>query len=70
MNPQVMQVVVRGRLSPELVAALSEFEISTGPDGRTSVVGVIPDQAKLIGLLDLLDQFHIEVLSVNPVPAA
>lgn len=65
-----MQVVVRGRLSPELVATLSEFEISTGSDGRTSVVGVIPDQAKLIGLLDLLDQFHIEVLSVNPVRAA
>lgn len=64
-----MEVVVQGRLSPELIAALWDFEVTTGADGRTRVVGVMPDQAKLIGLLDLLDQFHIEVLSVNPLPA-
>jgi hypothetical protein len=60
---------VRGKLGPELVAALQGFTVEAAPDGCTRVVGPIPDQARLIGLLDMLDQLHIEVVSVNPVPA-
>lgn len=65
---QVVEVVVRGRLGPDLIAALDDFAVEPAPDGCTRVIGRIPDQARLIGLLDLFDQLHIEVVSVNPVP--
>ncbi|MCW3493085.1 hypothetical protein [Microbacterium sp. SSM24] len=66
---QVVEIVVRGKLGPELVAALDDFAVVDAPDGCTRLVGTIPDQARLIGLLEMLDQLHIEVVSVNPVPA-
>ncbi len=69
MDAQVMEIVVRGRLGPDLVAALAGFSVHTDAAGRTSIVGAVTDQAKLFGLLDLFDQLHIEVISVNPVPA-
>ncbi len=65
---QVVEIVVRGTLGPTLVAALSGFTVGPAPDGCTRVVGAIPDQARLIGLLGMLDELHIEVVSVNPVP--
>jgi hypothetical protein len=30
-------------------------------------VGRVPDQARLLGLLEMFDELHIEVVSVNPV---
>lgn len=67
-GPQVVEVVVRGKLGPDLLAALPDYTVEAVADGCTRVVGAIPDQARLIGLLDLFDQLHIEVVSVNPVP--
>ncbi|MGL4258043.1 hypothetical protein [Microbacterium sp.] len=66
---QVVEIVVRGTLGPDLVAALPGFTVEVTPDACTRVVGTIPDQARLLGLLDMLDELHIEVVSVNPVPA-
>ena len=67
MNPQVVCILLRGRLGPALIAALDGFEVSTTGDGCTSVVGAVPDQARLLGLLEMFDELHIEVVSVNPV---
>lgn len=67
---QVVEVIVRGKLGPDLVAALPGFTIEAAPDGCSRVVGRIPDQARLLGLLEMLDQLHIEVVSVNPVAGA
>jgi hypothetical protein len=69
MTAQTIEVVVRGRLGPDLIAALDGFAVDTDEQGLTSVVGAIPDQAKLLGLLALFDGLHIEVVSVNPVEA-
>ena len=66
---QVVEVVVRGKLGPDLVAALHDFAVEPSADGCTRLVGTIPDQARLLGLLEMLDELHIEVISVNPVPA-
>ena len=33
----------------------------------TRIVGPVPDQSMLFGLLDMFDGLHIEVVSVNPV---
>lgn len=67
MDSRVVEVIVRGRLGPDIVAALPEFRIDTDADGLTWIVGAIPDQAKLLGILEMFDALHIDVVSVNPV---
>jgi hypothetical protein len=67
MSAHVVELVVRGRLSPELVMALDGFDVETNDDGLTRIVGSVADQARLFGILDMLDDLHIEVVSVNPV---
>ena len=70
MHSQIAEVVVRGRMSSELIAALDGFEVTTGADGLTRVVGSVPDQPRLLGLLAAFDDLHIEVVSVNFVDSA
>ncbi|WP_127473513.1 hypothetical protein [Microbacterium sulfonylureivorans] len=67
MGSQIVRIVVRGKLGPDLVAALDGFEVEPAPDRCTSIRGPVPDQARLIGLLEMFDELHIEVVSVNPV---
>jgi hypothetical protein len=67
MHAHIMEVVVRGRLGADLVAALDGFEVEPDDRGFTHIVGPIPDQSKLFGLLEMFDGLHIEVVSVNPV---
>lgn len=67
MHPHVMEVVVRGRLGADLVAALDGFDVEPAEDGTTRIVGPVSDQSMLFGLLDMFDGLHIEVVSVNPV---
>ena len=50
----MFEIVVKGRLSPTLVAALDGFEVSRCDDGMTHLVGWVPDQAGLHGLLERL----------------
>jgi hypothetical protein len=69
MTSHVYEVIVRGRMSPELMASLEGFAIDTGDDGLTRLVGDVPDQPQLLGLLAAFDDLHIEVVSVNPVTA-
>jgi hypothetical protein len=63
------EVVVRGRLSPALATALGGFDVSHCADGLTHLVGPVPDQAKIHGLLGILGDLNIELVSVNPVGA-
>jgi hypothetical protein len=67
---QTFEIVVKGRLSPTLVAALDGFEVSRCGDGLTHLVGWVPDQARLHSLLELLRDLNIELASVNPAPIA
>ena len=67
MHPHVMEVVVRGRLGADLVAALDGFDVEPAEEGTTRIVGPVSDQSMLFGLLDMFDGLHIEVVSVNPV---
>jgi hypothetical protein len=60
------EVVVRGRLSPTLAAALDGFEVSHCEDGLTHLVGFVPDQSRLHSLLELLRDLNIELVSMNP----
>ena len=69
MTSHVFEVVVRGRMSDELMAALDGFAVETRDDGLTRVVGDIEDQPRLLGLLAAFDDLHMQVVSVNPVSA-
>lgn len=67
MTSHVFEVVVRGRMSDELMAALHGFTVETRDDGLTRVVGNVEDQPRLLGLLAAFDDLHMQVVSVNPV---
>jgi len=64
------EIVVKGRLSPTLVAALDGFEVSRCDSGKSYLVGWVPDQARLYSVLELLRDLNIQLMSVNPVPGA
>jgi hypothetical protein len=64
------EIVVRGRLSPELATALDGFDVSHCTDGLTHLVGPVPDQARIHGLFRMLSDLNIELVSVNPVAEA
>ena len=73
MSARVIEMVLRGRLSPELIYALEGFGVRTDDQGLTRVAGQVDDQARLMGLLDLFANLHIEVVSmsaVEPTPAS
>jgi hypothetical protein len=69
-GPETFEIVVRGQLSPTLVAALEGFEVSWFDRGCTHLVGWVPDQAGLHGLLQRLADLNIELTSINPGPGA
>jgi hypothetical protein len=60
------EIVVKGRLSPTLTAAIDGFEVSCCEQGLTHLIGWVPDQARLHGTLELLRDLNIELVSVNP----
>jgi hypothetical protein len=66
LSAQSFEIVVKGRLSPALVVAIDGFEVSGVEDGRTTLVGWVPDQARLHGTFELLRDLNIELVSVNP----
>jgi len=63
------EIVVKGRLSPTLTAAIDGFEVSCCEHGLTHLIGWVPDQARLHGTLELLRDLNIELVSVNPAPS-
>jgi hypothetical protein len=66
LNAERFEVVVKGRLSPTLIAAIDGFEVSRCDRGETHLVGWVPDQARLHSTLELLRDLNIELVSVNP----
>lgn len=68
MTAQTISIVVRGRIGPDLVAALDGFAVEADGPTLTRIVGEVPDHAKIFGLLSMFEALHIEVVSLNPVP--
>ncbi len=66
MNAGSFEIVVKGRLSPTLIAAMDGFEVSRCDLGLTHLVGWVPDQARLHATLEMLRDLNIELVSVNP----
>ncbi len=68
MDASRFEIVVKGRLSPTLTAAIEGFDVSYCDHGLTHLVGWVSDQARLHGTLELLRDLNIELVSVNPAP--
>lgn len=69
MIAETFDIVVRGELGPMITDELEDFEVVSREAGSTRLRGRVPDQARLVGVLDLLRGFNIEIESVTHVPA-
>ena len=65
-GPSRYEIVVKDRLSSRFGQRVSGVEITTGP-GRTVLTGEFRDQSQLHGLLHRLQDFGIELVSINAV---
>lgn len=70
MGAHFVEVIITGHLGPSLRCALSSYELTARDDGTTSITGFVEDRSELRGLLTVLDDLDIEVVSVNRVTPA
>ena len=67
MAAATFEIVIRGTLSDPVAALIDGFSVSRVERGRTHLVGPVPDQARLQGILTLFGTLNIELISVNPI---
>jgi len=70
LSAEAFEIIVKGRLTPTLVAALEGFEVSRYDPNLTYLVGWVPDQARLHFVLSVLRDLNVELKSVNAVESA
>lgn len=70
MSAHLVEVVITGHLGPTLLSALDRYDVTTRDDGTTSITGLFEDRSELRGLMQVLDELDIEVVSVNRVTPA
>jgi hypothetical protein len=70
LGAEAFEIIVKGRLTPTLVAALEGFELSHYDHSLTYLVGWVPDQARLHSVLSVLRDINVELKSVNAVKSA
>ncbi|WP_159078194.1 hypothetical protein [Homoserinimonas hongtaonis] len=63
----LFEIVIKGTLSDPVAALLEGFRVTEVASGWTHLVGPIPDQARLQGILSVFSYLNIELVSVNPV---
>jgi hypothetical protein len=61
------EIVIKGTLSDPVAALIDGFHVELIERGRTHLVGPVPDQARLQGILSLFGTLNIELISLNPV---
>ena len=69
MQPTMYRICIRGRLTERLGSALEGMRLEAGATD-TAFTGEIRDQSQLFGLLDRVRDLGLELLSVQPQPAA
>jgi hypothetical protein len=68
-QPTMYRICIRGRVSERLGSALEGMCPEVGPTD-TAFSGEIRDQSQLYGLLDRVRDLGLELVSVQPLPAA
>jgi hypothetical protein len=68
-QPTMYRISVRGRVSQRLGSAFEGMRLAPGAV-ETAFTGEIRDQSQLYGLLDRVRDLGLELVSVQPQPAA
>ena len=69
MRPTMYQISIRGRVTERLGSALEGMRLESGAT-ETVFIGEIRDQSQLYGLLGRVRDLGLELVSVEPQPAA
>ena len=69
MQPTMYEICIQGRVTERLGSALEGMRLEAGATD-TGFIGEIRDQSQLYGLLDRVRDLGLELLSVQPQPAA
>ena len=64
MEPTRYRITVRGRLTKRLMSAFEGLDVESGI-GQTTLVGEIRDQSHLYGVLDLMRELGLDLVSVE-----
>jgi hypothetical protein len=64
-TPAIYRIHVKGVLSSEWTQKLAGMQITTSSKNETLLVGKLADQAALAGVLEILYNLHLPVLSVE-----
>jgi hypothetical protein len=59
------EIRVKGHLAPSWSDTFDGMQISSTPDGKTTLSGVVIDQAALHGLLARIRDLNLVLISVN-----
>jgi hypothetical protein len=68
-QPTMYQICIRGRVTERLGSALEGMRLKPGAT-ETMFIGEIRDQPQLYGLLNRVRDLGLELVSVQPQPAA
>ena len=69
MQSTMYRICIRGRVTERLGSALEGMQLEAGA-ADTVFAGEIRDQSQLYGLLDRIRDLGLELVSVQPQPAA
>jgi hypothetical protein len=58
-------ICLRGKLDPELASWFPELSFTDEADGKTVLVGELPDQSALLGILFRIHNLNLKILSVE-----
>ena len=64
MEPTTYRITVRGRLTKRLMSAFEGLNVEPGIE-QTALVGEIRDQSHLYGVLDLMRELGLDLVSVE-----
>ena len=61
------EITVDGVVGPAVLGALEGFEAQTAAVGRSRLVGEVVDQAALHGILERLEDLHVDIVDIHRV---
>ena len=67
MSSESFEIVIKGTLSEPVLELIDGFRIHRVEHGETHLVGTVPDQSRLQGILTIFGNLNIELISVNPI---
>jgi hypothetical protein len=63
-----IEITIKGSISPEMEGWFEGLSVESA-EGNTIISGTLPDQQALFGLVNLLRNLGVSILSINMHPA-